>query len=87
MEPTFAAAIAHIKIMEARIRQQTDAICLLKATGEETSDADRRLKLLEFALGEMRTQLAQLAPTEEQVAAPTWALRLGILDNDKEKIA
>jgi hypothetical protein len=74
MEPTFATAIDHIKVMEARIRQQTDAICLLRATGGETSDADRRLKLLNFALSEMQTQLAHLAPTEKQVDAPAWAL-------------
>jgi hypothetical protein len=74
MEPTFASAIEHIKVMEARIRQQIEAVCLLKAVGQETADADRRLKLLNFALAEMRIQLAQLAPTEEQTEAPTWAL-------------
>ena len=74
MEPTFAAAIEHIKVMEARVRKQTDAICLLKALGQDTSDADRRLKLLNFALSEMQVQLAHLAPTEEQAEAPTWAL-------------
>ena len=74
MGQTFAAAIDHIKTMEARICQQTDAIRLLKATGEDTTVADRRLKLLNFALSEMQTQLAHLAPTEEQVDAPAWAL-------------
>jgi hypothetical protein len=73
MGQTFAAAIDHIKTMEARIRQQTDAIRLLQATGEDTTVADRRLKLLNFALSEMQTQLAHLAPTEEQVDAPAWA--------------
>ena len=74
MEPMFAAAIEHIRVMEGRIRQQSEAICLLKALGQETVDADRRLKLLKFALSEMQTQLAHLAPTEEQADAPTWAL-------------
>ena len=74
MEPTFAAAIGHVEVMEARIRQQTEAISLLKAVGQDTGDADRRLKLLKFALAEMQTQLAQLAPTEEQAGAPTWAV-------------
>jgi hypothetical protein len=74
MEPTFASAIEHIKVMEARIRQQTEAICRLKAVGQDTTDAGRRLKLLNFALAEMRIQLAHLAPTEEQAEAPTWAL-------------
>jgi hypothetical protein len=74
MEQTFIAAIDHINTMEARIRQQTDAIRLLEATGEDTSDAYRRLKLLNFALSEMQTQLAHLAPTGEQVDAPAWTL-------------
>jgi hypothetical protein len=51
MESTFAAAIEHIKVMETRIRQQSDAISLLKALGQNTTDADRRLNLLTFALG------------------------------------
>ena len=74
MEPTFASAIEHIKIMEDRILQQTEAIGLLKAMEQDTVDADRRLRLLNFAMVEMRLQLAQLAPSDEQVAAPTWAL-------------
>jgi hypothetical protein len=76
MEPTFAAAIEHIKVMEARIRQQTEAICLLKTLGQDTSDADRRLNLLNFALEELRIQLAQLAPTAGQAKAPAWPLPL-----------
>ena len=76
MEPTFAAAIEHIKIMETRIRRQNEAVNLLRALGQDTEDADRRLKLLNFALAEMRMQLAQLAPSTEQVDAPTWALPL-----------
>jgi hypothetical protein len=76
MEPTFAAAIEHIKVMEARISQQTEAISLLRALGQDMSDADRRLKLLNFALAEVQTLLAQLAPTVEPVEAPAWAIPL-----------
>jgi len=76
MEPTFAAALDHIKIMDTRIRRQSEAIDLLKALGQHTEDADRRLKLLNFALTEMRAQLAQLAPSTQPAEAPTWALRL-----------
>ena len=76
MEPTYSAAIEHIKVMEARIRRQSDAISLLKASGHDTKDADCRLRLLNFALTEMRVQLAHLAPTEEQLEAPAWALPL-----------
>jgi hypothetical protein len=74
MEPTFAAALEHIKIMETRIRRQSEAVSLRRALSQDTEDADRRLKLLNFALAEMRTQLAQLAPSPEQAGAPTWAL-------------
>jgi hypothetical protein len=80
MEPTFAAAIEHIRVMEDRIRQQEVAIPCLKNAGRDATDADLRLKLLRAALAEMRIQLTQLAPTVEQVAAPTWALQLGLLD-------
>lgn len=83
MEPTFAAAIEHIRVMEERLRQQEAAIHLLKTEGRDTTDADLRLKLLCVVSQEMRIQLAHLAPTVEQVAAPTWALPLGMLDNKK----
>jgi hypothetical protein len=81
MKPTFAAAIEHIRVMEERIRQQEAAIHLLKTEGRDTTDADRRLKLLHAVSQEMRIQLAHLGPTVEQVAAPTWALPLGSLSN------
>ena len=78
MEPTFAAAIEHIHVMEARIRQQASAIGILQGVGRDTSDAVRRLSLLHSVLDEMRIQLAQLAPTEQQAADPMWAIKLGI---------
>ena len=81
MEATFAAAIGHIRVMEERICQQEVAIHLLKNEGRDTTDANRRLKLLHAVLKEMRVQLAHLAPTSEQVAAPAWALLLGPRDN------
>jgi len=81
MEATFAAAIEHMRVMEDRVRQQEVAIRFLKNAGRDTTDADARLKLLRFALEEMRIQLAQLAPTAEQIAAPAWALPLGLLHN------
>jgi hypothetical protein len=37
--------------------------------------------LLHAVLQEMRIQLAHLAPTLEQIAAPAWALPLGPRDN------
>jgi hypothetical protein len=76
MEPIFPAAIEHIRRMESRISNQKFAIERLRLEGRDTSDAMRRLKLLHAALAEMRSQLAQLTPTHEQVSAPFWALPL-----------
>ena len=87
MEATFTGAIEHIRIMEGRIRQQEAAIGYLKTAGLDTSAAVRRLNLLHSALEEMRIQLAQLTPTEEQMAAPAWALPLGMFDTRSEKSA
>ena len=50
-------------MMERRIEQQHEAIEQLKRSGEDTRDAERRLALLQHALGEMRLQLGQLSPT------------------------
>jgi hypothetical protein len=76
MEPIFSAAIDHIRVMESRITKQESAIERLRMIREDSSDAERRLRLLRAALAEMRTQLAQLTPTMEQVSAPVWALPL-----------
>ncbi|HET6161975.1 MAG TPA: hypothetical protein VFE34_26790 [Dongiaceae bacterium] len=76
MEWTFAAAIEHIRLMENRIAQQEAAIQQLKQAGQDISSAASRLQLLHAAMEEMRIQLARLLPTEEQVAAPIWALPL-----------
>ena len=76
MDPIYPAAIEHIRVMESRITRQKTAIERLTAQNEDTADAQRRLRLLGAALQEMRIQLAQLTPTTEQVAAPTWALPL-----------
>jgi hypothetical protein len=78
MQPTFSAALDHIKVMEDRIRRQEDAIRFLEAAGRDTIEADRRLRLLRAALDEMRIQLAHLAPTQEQVEAPAWTRTLGL---------
>ena len=53
----------HIRLMESRIEQQTAAIERLKRSAQDTSEAVRRLKLLERALEEIRIQLGQLSPT------------------------
>lgn len=51
-------AIEQIRLMEARIEKQTAAIKLLERAGQDTSDAVRRLTLLEHELEKMRLQPA-----------------------------
>lgn len=55
---------SHLRMMEVRIEQQIALIEQLKQAGQDTSEAARRLSLLQHALGEMRIQLGQLSPTE-----------------------
>jgi hypothetical protein len=76
MDTIFSAAIEHVRVMEARIAKQESAIERLRMMREDSSDAERRLRLLHAALAEMRTQLGQLTPTREQASAPVWALPL-----------
>ena len=69
-------------MMELRIEQQVESIERLKQSGEVTADAERRLALLQLALGEMRVQLGQLSPTERDNKGPgrtrsTPALEIG----------
>lgn len=54
----------HLRMMELRIEQQVESIERLKQSGQDTSEAERRLALLQHALGEMRIQLGQLSSTE-----------------------
>ena len=57
-------------MMELRIEQQVESIERLKQSGQDTSDAVRRLSLLQRALNEMRIQLGQLSPTERDNKKP-----------------
>ena len=57
-------------MMELRIEQQVEAIERLKQSGQDTSEAVRRLSLLQHALNEMRIQLGQLSPTERDNKKP-----------------
>jgi hypothetical protein len=60
----------HLRMMELRIEQQVEAIERLKQSGQDISEAERRLALLQHALGEMRVQLGQLSPTERDSKRP-----------------
>jgi hypothetical protein len=57
-------------MMELRIEQQVEALERLKQSGQDASDAVRRLALLQHALNEMRIQLGQLSPTERDGRRP-----------------
>jgi hypothetical protein len=61
---------SHLRMMELRIEQQVETIERLKQSGQDTSEADRRLSLLQHALNEMRIQLGQLSPTERDNKKP-----------------
>ena len=57
-------AFEHVRLMEVRIANQTAAIERLRQSGQDFSEAARRLALLERVLEEMRIQLGQLSPSE-----------------------
>ena len=56
--------------MESRIEQQAASIERARLLGEDTSDAERRLKLLCRALDEMHNQLGPLSLTELDAKRP-----------------
>jgi hypothetical protein len=60
----------HLQMMERRIQQQVELIEQLKQSGQDVSEAVRRLSLLQHALNEMRIQLGQLSPTERDSKKP-----------------
>ena len=66
MTVTSAAALQHIRQMEARIAQQTAHIVELRQSGQDTLEAVRRLALLHHALEEMRLLIGNLVPTEDR---------------------
>ena len=71
----------HLRMMELRIEQQVESIERLKQSGEDVSEAVRRLFLLHRALDEMRIQLGQLSPTnldDRRPAVDAIRLRLGL---------
>jgi hypothetical protein len=61
---------SHLRTMELRIEQQIELIERLKQSGQDTSEAIRRLSLLQHAINEMRIQLGQLSPNERDGKKP-----------------
>jgi uncharacterized membrane protein YccC len=67
------AAREHVRLMEDRIAQQSRVVEELRKSGEDDTEAIRRLELLKSVLTEMRLQLGQLAETDadkKRKAAP-----------------
>lgn len=64
MDPKLPPGLEHIRLMEARIEQQTATIEELRRSGQDTSAAVNRLNLLQRALEEIRIQLDSLSLTE-----------------------
>jgi hypothetical protein len=64
MPPVSDPAGEHIRVMEARIESQAALLERLQQSGQDTSDAVRRLDLLLSALEAMRLELGRLAQTE-----------------------
>jgi len=64
MEESSTAALQHLRLMEARIAQQTALIVELRQSGEDTREAAHRLMLLRNALEDMRLQLGGLLSSE-----------------------
>jgi hypothetical protein len=64
MSPVLDPAGEHIRVMEARIEQQSALLTSLEQNGQDTCDAVRRLNLLLAALDDMRLHLGRLAQTQ-----------------------
>ena len=64
MDQVSIAALEHVRLMQARVEQQTALIVQLRTSGEDTLEAARKLVLLHRALEEMRMQLGEMLPTE-----------------------
>jgi len=83
MTSKFTPALAHIRLMEDRIRQQAATIEQLRLSGRETSAAFLRLSLLQHALEEMRIQLGSISPTELDAKRANIAAALKTLSKGK----
>ena len=57
------SASEHIRLMEQRIRDQINQVDKLRQAGSDVTEAEKRLNLLQRALGEMRAQLGPLSST------------------------
>jgi hypothetical protein len=63
-----AAADRHIAEGQARIAQQADVVCALDADGDETTDAQNLLRVMQESLDAMNAQRQQIV--RELICAP-----------------
>ena len=59
------SASEHIRLMEGRIEEQLNKIDNLRQKGADSTEAMKRLNLLQRALQEIRAQLGSLSPTPQ----------------------
>jgi hypothetical protein len=59
------SASEHIRLMEGRIEEQVNKVEKLRQRGADSTEAMKRLNLLQRALQEMRAQLGSLSPTPQ----------------------
>ena len=67
MEKAKAAAARHVRVLEARIEKQRALLEQAKASGEDSQEHIRRLKLLQVALDGMLMHFGQLTPSAEEI--------------------
>jgi hypothetical protein len=79
MAPKLPPGLEHIRVMEARVEQQTAMIDELRRSGQDTSTALNRLNLLQRALAEIRIHLGSLSLTEMDAKRSAIAAALRVL--------
>jgi hypothetical protein len=76
----------HLRVMEIRIAEQCAEIERRERLGQDTSEAESRLKLLRHALDEMRIQLGHLSLSEMDAKRSDVAVALRmVFQEDKHK--
>jgi hypothetical protein len=63
MDPIATAALTHIHKIEERAKQQTALIQRLKSDGNDASEAEATLEIMNKALQGIRAQIRPLLPT------------------------
>ena len=68
MKNAKAAAVLHVRVMEARIEKQSDLVRQMESAGQDSSEQISRLNLLRLALEEMLIHCGLLTPNAKETA-------------------